>query len=188
MLVRWQMAQGQCGETVSFYSYFKEIQMHEGPKGFSWSLIFEDAPRQPWLQSFKNKPLHHSVVFCEARVAISRAAGKGSKDFARAGALNCSHQGSLPWKFFCLWVPSMKLYNMAPENGWLEDDCLLFGFRPHFQVPTVSFGEGICVVRCAMTWRKLISNWVSMNVLKSFLKSRWPQIFKRFRLQPLPVG
>ena len=28
-----------------------------------------------------------------------------------------------------------------------------------------------------MTWRKPISNWVSMNVLKSFLKSRGPAPF-----------
>ena len=30
-------------------------------------------------------------------------------------------------------VPSLKLTAKAPENGWLEDDCFLFGFWPIFR-------------------------------------------------------
>ena len=43
-------------------------------------------------------------------------------------------------------LPSLKLSetNIAPENGWLEDDRLFFGMA-HFQGRTVSFREGTLI-------------------------------------------
>ena len=36
-------------------------------------------------------------------------------------------------------LPSLKLTAKAPENGWLEDDPFLFGFRPVFRASYCSF-------------------------------------------------
>ena len=41
-------------------------------------------------------------------------------------------------------LPSLKLTDIAPENGWLEDE-FSFG-KPYFQVRTVSFREGILLI------------------------------------------
>ena len=39
-------------------------------------------------------------------------------------------------------MSSLKLTAKAPENQWLEDDCVLFGARPMFRCElTVSFRE-----------------------------------------------
>ncbi len=40
----------------------------------------------------------------------------------------------------CLTLPET---NIAPENGWLEDDPFLLGQTAYFQVRSVSFREGI---------------------------------------------
>ena len=53
----------------------------------------------------------------------------------------------LTFKLLCvtclLAKPTLPETNIAPENGWLEDDPFLFGIRPIFRGENVSFREGM---------------------------------------------